>query len=105
MHIVNDLVNETTLDELSTLAALPLICLAQEAGKSKATLDALNEVLALVGQMQSLDVANVQPLAHPLERHQSLRADSVTETINPSALSQNAPLYEAGLYFVPKVIE
>ena len=97
---MNDLVNETTLVELSTLAALPL-----EPGKSKATLDALNEVLALVGQMQSLDVANVRPLAHPLERHQSLRADSVAETINPSALSQNAPLYEAGLYFVPKVIE
>jgi aspartyl-tRNA(Asn)/glutamyl-tRNA(Gln) amidotransferase subunit C len=55
--------------------------------------------------MQSLDVSNVRPLAHPLERHQTLRADSVTETIDPSALSQNAPLYEAGLYFVPKVIE
>ena len=97
---MNDLVNETTLVELSTLAALPL-----EPGKSKATLDALNEVLALVGQMQSLDVADVAPLAHPLERHQTLRADAVTETINASALSQNAPLYEAGLYFVPKVIE
>jgi aspartyl-tRNA(Asn)/glutamyl-tRNA(Gln) amidotransferase subunit C len=97
---VNDLVNEKTLVELSTLAALPF-----EPEKSKATLDALNEVLALVGQMQSLDVSDVAPLAHPLERHQTLRADAVTETIDASALSQNAPLYEAGLYFVPKVIE
>jgi len=97
---VNNLVNKKTLVELSTLAALPF-----EPEKSKATLDALNEVLALVGQMQSLDVSNVRPLAHPLERHQSLRADAVTETVDSDALSQNAPHYEAGLYFVPKVIE
>lgn len=97
---MNNLVNKKTLVELSMLAALPF-----EPEKSKATLDALNEVLALVGQMQSLDVSNVRPLAHPLERHQSLRADAVTETVDPDALSQNAPHYEAGLYFVPKVIE
>ncbi len=97
---MNDLVNEKTLAELSTLAALPF-----EPEKSKATLEALNEVLDLVAQMQSLDVSNVAPLAHPLERYQSLRADAVTESIDPSTLSQNAPLYEAGLYFVPKVIE
>ena len=97
---MNDLVNEKTLVELSTLAALPF-----EPEKSKATLDALNDVLALVAQMQTVDISNTAPLAHPLEQHQSLRADLVTEAIDPEAFSQNAPLYEAGLYFVPKVIE
>ena len=97
---MNDLVNEKTLVELSTLAALPF-----EPEKSKATLDALNEVLALVAQMQTVDISDVAPLAHPLEQYKSLRADSVTENIDSNALSHNAPLYEAGLYFVHKVIE
>ena len=65
----------------------------------------LSAILALVEEMQSVDTRAVTPMAHPLDMHQRLRPDQVTETDQHEHYQNNAPRTEAGLYLVPKVIE
>lgn len=69
------------------------------------TLDALNSILGLVDLMQAVDTQGIEPLAHPLEASQRLRADQVTETNQRDAYQAIAPSVESGLYLVPQVIE
>ncbi|CAG8867106.1 Glutamyl-tRNA(Gln) amidotransferase subunit C [Pseudomonas fluorescens] len=67
--------------------------------------DALNSILGLVDQMQAVDTSGIEPLAHPLEASQRLRADVVTERNQREAYQAVAPATQDGLYLVPKVIE
>ena len=69
------------------------------------TTEALNSILGLIDQMQAVDTTGIEPLAHPLEASQRLRADVVTETNHREAYQSIAPAVEKGLYLVPKVIE
>ena len=69
------------------------------------TTEALNSILGLIDQMQAVDTTGIEPLAHPLEASQRLRADVVTETNHREAYQAIAPAVENGLYLVPKVIE
>lgn len=65
----------------------------------------LGNILDLVDQLGAADTANVEPLAHPLDAVQRLRADEVTETNQREAFQAIAPATEDGLYLVPRVIE
>jgi len=65
----------------------------------------LSTILDLVEQMGQVDAANVEPMAHPLDMTQRLRADTVTEVNRRDRFQSCAPAVEAGLYLVPKVIE
>jgi aspartyl-tRNA(Asn)/glutamyl-tRNA(Gln) amidotransferase subunit C len=65
----------------------------------------LSDILAFVEQLESVDTTSVVPLAHPLDAVQRLRVDEVTETNQREEFQSYAPLTEAGLYLVPKVIE
>ncbi|PWV58390.1 Asp-tRNA(Asn)/Glu-tRNA(Gln) amidotransferase subunit GatC [Plasticicumulans acidivorans] len=65
----------------------------------------LSAILELVEQMNAIDTTGVEPLAHPLDMHQRLRADAVTETDRRDEFQAIAPATAAGLYLVPKVIE
>jgi len=65
----------------------------------------LSDILAFVEQLNAVDTTGVEPLAHPLEATQRLRADVVTETDNRDDFQQLAPETESGLYLVPQVIE
>ena len=67
--------------------------------------DRISNVLALVNQLQALDTAHVEPMAHPLDAVQRLRVDSVTEPDCRAAFLAIAPATENGLYLVPKVID
>ena len=69
------------------------------------TTDTLNNILGLIDAMQAVDTTGIEPLAHPLEATQRLRADGVTETNQREAYQAIAPAVESGLYLVPKVIE
>ena len=69
------------------------------------TTEALNSILGLIDQMQAVDTTGIEPLAHPLEASQRLRADVVTESNHREAYQSIAPAVENGLYLVPKVIE
>ncbi len=65
----------------------------------------LNSILGLIDAMQAVDTEGVEPLAHPLEATQRLRADVVSESNQREAYQAIAPAVENGLYLVPKVIE
>jgi aspartyl-tRNA(Asn)/glutamyl-tRNA(Gln) amidotransferase subunit C len=65
----------------------------------------LSSIVAMVAQLQAVDTTGVAPMAHPLDRPQRLRTDSVTEVDQHELYQRNAPLVERDLYLVPKVIE
>lgn len=65
----------------------------------------LSNILELVEQMNAVDAAGVEPLAHPLQMAQRLRADVVVESDQRELFQAIAPRVEAGLYLVPQVIE
>jgi len=65
----------------------------------------LSQVLDLVDQLNQIDTADIEPMAHPTEAVQRLREDEVTEGNQREKFQPIAPLAESGLYLVPKVIE
>lgn len=72
----------------------------------------LNQVMALIEQLQAIDTSGVEPLAHPLSALHDvelrLRDDTClpTNTLAQRAeLMQNAPANADGLFLVPRVIE
>jgi aspartyl-tRNA(Asn)/glutamyl-tRNA(Gln) amidotransferase subunit C len=65
----------------------------------------LNKILAMVDAMQAVDTAGIEPMAHPQDMRQRLRADEVTEPDRRELYQSIAPATEDGLYLVPKVIE
>ena len=69
------------------------------------TTETLNNILGLIDQMQAVDTQGIEPLAHPLEATQRLRADVVNESNHRDSNLAIAPAVVSGLYLVPKVIE
>jgi aspartyl-tRNA(Asn)/glutamyl-tRNA(Gln) amidotransferase subunit C len=65
----------------------------------------LTSIVAMADELKAADTAGVEPMAHPLERPQRLRADVVTETDRHELYQRNAGRVERDLYLVPKVIE
>ncbi len=65
----------------------------------------LSNILGLVDQLQAANTEGVEPMAHPMDAVQKLRADQVSETNQREAFQAIAPATENGLYLVPKVIE
>lgn len=65
----------------------------------------LSNILGFIAHMSETDTTQVEPLAHPLDISQRLRIDTVTEDNERAKYQGIAPLVEAGLYLVPKVIE
>ena len=51
----------------------------------------LADILALVEQMQSVESAAIEPLAHPLEIDTQLRVDEVTEEDQAGQFPENRP--------------
>ncbi len=73
--------------------------------EAEQTLTQLNRIFALIEEMQAVDTAGVEPMAHAQDVAQRLRTDCITETDRRAAFQAVAPETEAGLYLVPKVIE
>ena len=65
----------------------------------------LSRILDLVDQLDTVDTADIEPLAHPLELTTRLREDRIIEQNQRERFQRIAPRVEAGLYLVPKVIE
>lgn len=65
----------------------------------------LSSILDMVEQMNAVDTSDIQPMAHPMDVAQRLRADEVLEENQREAFQKIAPRTEDGLYLVPKVIE
>ena len=65
----------------------------------------LSSILDMVEKMQTVDTDGIQPMSHPMDSIQRLRADEVTELNQRDALMANAPEQQDGLFIVPKVVE
>ncbi|MBZ5757912.1 Asp-tRNA(Asn)/Glu-tRNA(Gln) amidotransferase subunit GatC [Pseudomonas sp. S5(2021)] len=89
--------------EVEKLAHLARLGLAEN--DLPRTTETLNNILGLIDRMQAVDTTGVEPLAHPLETTQRLRADEVTEANHRDDYQAIAPAVENGLYLVPRVIE
>jgi aspartyl-tRNA(Asn)/glutamyl-tRNA(Gln) amidotransferase subunit C len=65
----------------------------------------LSKILDFVTQLEAVDTAGVEPMAHPSDQGARLREDVVTETDRRADLQRGAPEVREGLYLVPQVIE
>jgi len=65
----------------------------------------LTKIIDFVDQLQSIDTDEIEPMAHPLNQSQRLRADKVIEENNRDKIQKNTESTERGMYIVPKVIE
>jgi len=92
-----------TSEEVNRIAWLAR--LAIDSDKTDAYAHDLSGILDFIEQMSAVDTATVEPMAHPLDQAQRLRPDAVTEPDQRALFQQLAPVVEAGLYLVPKVIE
>jgi aspartyl-tRNA(Asn)/glutamyl-tRNA(Gln) amidotransferase subunit C len=79
--------------------------IAIDADKIESYARDLSGILDFVAQMSAVDTSAVAPMAHPMDQAQRLRPDVVTEPDQRDLFQAHAPLVEAGLYLVPKVIE
>ena len=89
--------------EVDKIAHLARLAISEE--ETAQYSEELSKILDLVEQLNQVDTANVDPMAHPIEVGQRLRVDEVTETDQREANQACAQAVENGLYLVPKVIE
>ncbi len=96
-----------TSSDIGRIANLARLELSSE--HSERLLSQLNGFFDIVEQMNAVDTAGVEPLAHPTAviDHVSLRLrpDVASEPNQREANQQSAPAVERGLFLVPKVIE
>ena len=90
-------------DEVAQIAHLAR--LAVNEADSEAHARNLSDILAFVERLSAVDTTGVDPLAHPLEMTQRLRADEVTEPNDRERFQNIAPATADGHYLVPRVID
>lgn len=79
--------------------------LAIPSSSHASTAQELQNIIAMIDAMQSVDTEGIEPLSHPLDSEQLLRADVVSETDSREAFQNNAPKTEDGYYLVPRVVD
>lgn len=92
-----------TLEDINKIAHLARLGLSDDE-KTRYT-DSLNNILGLIDELQAVNTAGIEPLAHSLDVTQPLRPDVVSEQNQREAYQKIAPATQDGLYLVPKVIE
>ena len=92
-----------TLDDVKRIAMLARIEVTDS--ESEQILEQLGGIFKLIEQMQSVDTAGIEPMAHAQDLVARLRPDTVTETDEHELFQSIAPEVEADLYLVPKVID
>ena len=90
-------------DQIRRIAQLARIAVRDE--EAEMVRERLNRVLSLIDQLQAVDTAGVEPMAHALDLVQPLRPDTVTESDQRERFQAGAPAVGDGHYLVPKVIE
>ncbi|PHR51041.1 Asp-tRNA(Asn)/Glu-tRNA(Gln) amidotransferase subunit GatC [Cycloclasticus sp.] len=90
-------------EDVLKIAHLARLGIQQEQLESYAS--DLSNIMLLVEQMNQVDTTDIEPMAHPLDQFQRLRADVVSESNQRDILQDNAPSIEDGLFLVPRVID
>lgn len=89
LETIKKLANLAYLDEKDAINLLPEISAA----------------IDHVSIISQFDTKNVDPLPHPVNTHQHLRADKITEKNNLNQLAGIAPTFMEDHYLVPNVIK
>ncbi|MRR12052.1 Asp-tRNA(Asn)/Glu-tRNA(Gln) amidotransferase subunit GatC [bacterium] len=63
----------------------------------------LGAVLGHIDELQHLDLAGVEPTAHPLEMTNSTRADVVRECLPRELALKNAPASDGRAFLIPAI--
>lgn len=92
--------NKEILHRIEKLAKINL-----DAKESEQATEKIRGVLSLLDQVSKQDIADLEPLYHPLEISQPWREDQPCDQIDRDEVQQQAPSVEQGLFLVPKVIE
>ena len=93
------------IDDADVLNSARLAYLSIDEDATAATTNQISSILTMIDQMQAVDTEGVEPMAHPLDATQRLRADEVTEDNQREQLQSCAPAVEESLFLVPLVIE
>ncbi|PHS68635.1 MAG: Asp-tRNA(Asn)/Glu-tRNA(Gln) amidotransferase GatCAB subunit C [Methylophaga sp.] len=94
-----------SLDKTDVEKIALLACLAIDDADIPDYARDLTNIFNLVEQLNNVDTSNISPMAHPLDAHQRLRPDVITETNQREIFQSIAPKTEEGVYLVPQVIE
>lgn len=100
-----DITNEVKLTRQNVEAIATLARLEIGQDEIDGVVGKLSRIVEFVDQLQSADTSSVTPMAHPMDMHQRLRADQVTETDHRELYQRNSQAVQDGLYLVPRVIE
>jgi aspartyl-tRNA(Asn)/glutamyl-tRNA(Gln) amidotransferase subunit C len=65
----------------------------------------LSQVLHYVDQLDELDVANVEPMAHAIELTNVFRADEPRPSLPREAALANAPKSDGKYFLVPPILD
>ena len=92
-----------TLLQLKRVAYLARLDVGDD--EAQDTMQRLNAVLTLIGEMQSVDTEGVEPMSHTQDMAQRLREDVPVNEDWRAVFQAIAPETEEGCYLVPRVIE
>lgn len=92
-----------SIDELDALA--DLACLNTHDQDIAKLAGEINSIMDFVQQLKAVDTTGTLPLFHPMDLHQRLRNDEVTEEDCLAELAAIAPCFDEHLFLVPKVID
>lgn len=92
-----------TLDDVRRIAHLARIDVTPD--EVVAVHAKLQSIFGLIDELQAIDTAGVEAMAHAQDATLPLRDDVVTEADRHELYQRLAPAAEDGLYLVPRVVE
>lgn len=93
---------QIALDQVRHVAKLARLALPEE--KLEKLGSQLESILTYVAQINEVDMAGVEPMAHALPVHNVFREDVVEPSLPLEKVLQNAPDSEGPFFKVPKVL-
>jgi aspartyl-tRNA(Asn)/glutamyl-tRNA(Gln) amidotransferase subunit C len=94
-----------TIEEAQVLHVARLARLELSADEVAVFAGQLGRILAYVQQLEQLDTAQVEPLAHPLSTTDAMRADRPRPGLSADEALANAPQRHGEFFRVPAVLE
>jgi aspartyl-tRNA(Asn)/glutamyl-tRNA(Gln) amidotransferase subunit C len=66
--------------------------------------DDLNSILGHIDEIQRLDLADVEPMAHAIAVTNVTRADVIVAPFSQGTALANAPVSEHGAFVIPRIV-
>ena len=88
--------------EVAKVASLARLALAND--ELDRMTSQLGSIVGFVSQLEQLDTADVEPLAHPLDAKNVFRDDVVKPSLATAQALQSAPRHDGECFLVPAVL-